>query len=115
MEHVDQLLREVGLYEARHRYAAQLSGGMKRRYESWFFNMLISIHPKRLSLAISMVGYSRIIFLDEPTTGLDPASRRKIWAIISRAKHNRAIVLTTHSMDEAETVCEQYNFSDCIR
>jgi ABC-type multidrug transport system ATPase subunit len=51
-----------------------------------------------------MVGYSRIIFLDEPTTGLDPASRRKIWAIISRAKRNRAIVLTTHSMDEAETV-----------
>lgn len=51
-----------------------------------------------------MAGDSRVIFLDEPTTGLDPASRRRIWEIISRAKENRAILLTTHGMDEAETV-----------
>jgi len=60
---------------------------------------------RRLSLAISFVGNSLITFLDEPTTGLDPASRRHIWTIIARGKTNRAIVLTTHSMDEAETLC----------
>jgi len=88
-EHVCRILKEVGLYYARNRHAIKLSGGMRRR----------------LSLAISFVGNSRITFLDEPTTGLDPASRRHIWTIIARGKTNRAIVLTTHSMDEAETLC----------
>jgi len=87
--HVIHILREVGLYEARHRHASNLSGGMRRR----------------LSLAISFVGNSVITFLDEPTTGLDPATRRHIWTIIARGKKNRAIVLTTHSMDEAEILC----------
>jgi len=90
-EHCRQLLREVGLYDVRNRNSSQLSGGMKRR----------------LSLAIAMAGDSRIIFLDEPTTGLDPASRRRIWEIISVAKQNRAILLTTHGMDEAETLCDE--------
>jgi len=90
-EHAKTLLNEVGLYESRHKKSSQLSGGMKRR----------------LSLAISMAGNSRIIFLDEPTTGLDPASRRRIWEIIARAKQNRAILLTTHGMDEAETLCNE--------
>uniref|UniRef100_A0A6B2L4B2 ABC transporter domain-containing protein n=1 Tax=Arcella intermedia TaxID=1963864 RepID=A0A6B2L4B2_9EUKA len=89
MDHAKQILREVGLYDARHRNAVNLSGGMRRR----------------LSLAISLVGKSRITFLDEPTTGLDPASRRHIWTIIARGKRDRAIILTTHSMDEAETLC----------
>jgi len=88
-EHVRQILREVGLYDARNRNSINLSGGMRRR----------------LSLAISFVGKSRITFLDEPTTGLDPASRRHIWTIIARGKKDRAIILTTHSMDEAETLC----------
>jgi len=87
--HVRQILREVGLYDARNRSSINLSGGMRRR----------------LSLAISFVGKSRITFLDEPTTGLDPASRRHIWTIIARGKKDRAIILTTHSMDEAETLC----------
>lgn len=96
--HVDQILKNVGLYQARHRLSVKLSGGMKRRYKHrnerelhFFF--------RRLSLAISLVGSSRITFLDEPTTGLDPATRRHIWTIIANAKKNRAIVLTTHSMD----------------
>eukprot|EP01125_Pyxidicula_operculata_P020313 TRINITY_DN749_c0_g1_i2.p1 TRINITY_DN749_c0_g1~~TRINITY_DN749_c0_g1_i2.p1 ORF type:complete len:298 (+),score=73.48 TRINITY_DN749_c0_g1_i2:657-1550(+) len=88
-EHVNQLLREVNLYNARHRVSKKLSGGMRRR----------------LSLAISLVGKSKITFMDEPTTGLDPATRRKIWGIIARGKADRAIVLTTHSMEEAETLC----------
>ena len=51
-----------------------------------------------LSLAVSLVGDSKIVFLDEPTTGLDPATRRHIWSIIARTKKGRAIILTTHSM-----------------
>eukprot|EP01128_Nolandella_sp_AFSM9_P010418 TRINITY_DN7197_c0_g1_i1.p1 TRINITY_DN7197_c0_g1~~TRINITY_DN7197_c0_g1_i1.p1 ORF type:complete len:1837 (-),score=357.54 TRINITY_DN7197_c0_g1_i1:66-5192(-) len=90
-EHARKLLKEVGLYESRNRYSSKLSGGMKRR----------------LSLAISLCGNSRIIFLDEPTTGLDPASRRHIWTLISRARAGRSIVLTTHNMLEAETLCNQ--------
>jgi len=86
---VDNLLHEVGLLSVKTRLAKNLSGGMKRR----------------LSIAISLVGDSRIVFLDEPTTGLDPASRRQIWNIIERATLGRAIILTTHSMEEAETLC----------
>eukprot|EP01121_Diplochlamys_sp_Union-15-3_P022660 TRINITY_DN9723_c0_g1_i1.p1 TRINITY_DN9723_c0_g1~~TRINITY_DN9723_c0_g1_i1.p1 ORF type:complete len:188 (-),score=26.73 TRINITY_DN9723_c0_g1_i1:62-625(-) len=62
---------------------------------------------RRLSIAIALVGDSRIVFLDEPTTGLDPASRRQIWNIIERAKVGRAVILTTHSMEEAETLCNR--------
>lgn len=89
-EHVDSILIEVGLHAARDRASGKLSGGMKRR----------------LQLAIAMVGNSRVIFLDEPTTGLDPTSRRQIWSIIDRAKKGRAIILTTHGMDEAEALCD---------
>eukprot|EP01116_Phalansterium_solitarium_P019773 TRINITY_DN564_c0_g2_i1.p1 TRINITY_DN564_c0_g2~~TRINITY_DN564_c0_g2_i1.p1 ORF type:complete len:1819 (+),score=747.59 TRINITY_DN564_c0_g2_i1:87-5543(+) len=84
--HVDQALREVGLLQSAEKLSKALSGGMKRR----------------LSVAISLVGDSEIVFLDEPTTGLDPASRRQIWNILERAKQTRALVLTTHQMDEAE-------------
>lgn len=62
---------------------SQLSGGMKRR----------------LSVAISLVGNPVIVFLDEPTTGLDPDNRRHLWSIISKCKEERAVFLTTHMMD----------------
>jgi ABC-type multidrug transport system ATPase subunit len=90
-EHVEKLIGEVGLSKAKNKRADALSGGMRRR----------------LSIAISLVGDSKIVFLDEPTTGLDAASRRQIWAIIRRAKRGRAIILTTHSMDEAELLCNR--------
>ena len=91
--HVDASLRDVGLENISGRYAGQLSGGMKRR----------------LSIAIAMSGDSEVVFLDEPTTGLDPASRRAIWKIIQRAKRRkgRAIIMTTHLMDEAENLCSR--------
>ena len=62
---------------------------------------------RRLSIAISLVSKPKIIFLDEPTTGLDPDSRRGLWNILQECKKekNRAIVLTTHSMEEAEALC----------
>lgn len=90
-EHVDKLIGEIGLSKAKNKRTDALSGGMRRR----------------LSIAISLVGDSKIVFLDEPTTGLDAASRRQIWAIIRRAKRGRAIILTTHSMDEAELLCNR--------
>eukprot|EP00743_Colponemidia_sp_Colp-15_P009682 GILK01010594.1.p1 GENE.GILK01010594.1~~GILK01010594.1.p1 ORF type:complete len:1785 (+),score=269.78 GILK01010594.1:74-5428(+) len=69
--------------------ASELSGGMRRR----------------LSLAISFLGDSKVVLLDEPTTGLDPETRRSIWNIIAAAKSQRSLILTTHSMEEAETLC----------
>jgi len=57
---------------------------------------------RRLSVAVSAIGNPKIIFLDEPTTGLDPLSRREIWAAINRLKKDRVIILTTHSMEEAD-------------
>jgi len=64
------------------------SGGMKRR----------------LSVAISSIGEPDIIFLDEPTTGMDPMSRRHVWELIEKMKKDRVIILTTHSMEEADVL-----------
>jgi len=68
-----------------------LSGGMKRR----------------VSLGISLVGSPSVIFLDEPTTGLDPETKRNMWQLIERNKQGRVTVLTTHSMDEADALCSR--------
>lgn len=57
---------------------------------------------RRLSVAIALLGDPKIVYLDEPTTGMDPISRRYVWDIIQDAKIGRAIVLTTHSMEEAD-------------
>lgn len=86
--HAMSVLKQVGLDGCPDRLAGQLSGGMKRR----------------LSVAIALCGNNKVVFLDEPSTGLDPASRRQLWAIIQQAKKGRAIILTTHSMDEAEAL-----------
>ena len=60
---------------------------------------------RRLSVAIALVGNPRIIFLDEPTTGLDPENRRQLWDILVNCKKNKAMFLTTHSMEEADVIC----------
>ena len=62
---------------------------------------------RRLSIAISLVSEPKIIFLDEPSTGLDPENRRQLWDILSNIKGKRAIVLTTHSMEEADVLCNR--------
>ena len=67
------------------------SGGMKRR----------------LSVAISFIGSPRVVYLDEPSTGLDPASRRNLWKVVKQAKQDKAIILTTHNMEEAEVLCDR--------
>ena len=90
IEHVENeastLLDKVALTYAAGQRAGTYSGGMKRR----------------LSVAIALLGDPKIVFLDEPTTGMDPISRRYVWDIIEAAKPGRAIVLTTHSMEEAD-------------
>jgi ABC-type multidrug transport system ATPase subunit len=62
---------------------------------------------RRLSVAISLVSDPKIIFLDEPSTGLDPENRRQLWDILSAQKGKRAIILTTHSMEEADVLCNR--------
>jgi ABC-type multidrug transport system ATPase subunit/phosphodiesterase/alkaline phosphatase D-like protein len=83
---VEERLRDVDLVKVANITAGNYSGGMKRR----------------LSVAISLVGDPDIVFLDEPTTGMDPVSRRKVWNLIEKVKHNRVVLLTTHSMEEAD-------------
>lgn len=83
---VNKAITEISLEAATNQQAASLSGGQKRR----------------LSLAISLIGGSRVVFLDEPTSGVDPFSRRAIWDLLSKKKRDRVIILTTHFMDEAD-------------
>ncbi|KAF9098547.1 hypothetical protein BGX27_000767 [Mortierella sp. AM989] len=84
-------LEAVSLTPFEDRLTKGLSGGEKRR----------------LSIAISLVGNPGVVFLDEPTTGLDISVRRLIWDIVFNAKQGRTIILTTHSMEEAEVLCSK--------
>ena len=67
-----------------------------------------------LSIAISLVSNPEVVFLDEPTTGLDPESRRHLWDILKECNKDksRAIVLTTHSMEEADVLCSRIGIVD---
>lgn len=83
-------IRKLGLTEYRDRSAGTYSGGNKRK----------------LSTAIALIGNPPVIFLDEPTTGMDPKSRRFLWnCITSIVKEGRSVVLTSHSMEECEALC----------
>ncbi|MQM10037.1 hypothetical protein Taro_042924 [Colocasia esculenta] len=84
-------LAEVKLIEAAKMRAGSYSGGMKRR----------------LSVAVALIGDPKLVFLDEPTTGMDPITRRHVWDIIENAKKGRAIILTTHSMEEADILSDR--------
>ncbi|KAB5524858.1 hypothetical protein DKX38_022607 [Salix brachista] len=84
-------LAQVKLTESAKVRARSYSGGMRRR----------------LSVAISLLGDPKLVILDEPTTGMDPISRRHVWDIIQNTKKGRAIVLTTHSMEEADILSDR--------
>lgn len=89
--YVDGLLDRLTLTQFADRQAYTFSGGTKRK----------------LSLGIALVGNPRIIFLDEPTTGVDPESKRFMWKLISTTMQGRSVILTTHSMDECEALCSR--------
>jgi ABC-2 type transport system ATP-binding protein len=89
---VDDLIALVQLEEKRNARVGKLSGGQKQR----------------LSVACALAGDPELLFLDEPTTGLDPQSRRQLWDLVEEYKAGgRTIVLTTHYMDEAERLCDR--------
>ncbi|CAE7902215.1 ABCA1 [Symbiodinium sp. KB8] len=83
---VDDTIKEVGLTEKRKVQSKALSGGMKRK----------------LSVGIALIGGSKVVVLDEPTSGMDPYSRRSTWNILLSSKSDRAIILSTHFLDEAD-------------
>lgn len=62
---------------------------------------------RRLSLAMALAGNPKVIFLDEPSSGLDPVKRRIFWSLIKRLTSGRAVLLTTHLMEEADTLCQE--------
>ncbi|XP_020089502.1 ABC transporter A family member 8-like [Ananas comosus] len=90
---VEESLRSVNLLHggAADKQVKKYSGGMKRR----------------LSVAISLIGNPKVVYMDEPSTGLDPASRNSLWNVVKHAKQDKAIILTTHSMEEAEALCDR--------
>ncbi|KAL4460035.1 hypothetical protein ABPG74_003561 [Tetrahymena malaccensis] len=88
---VEYIISQVGLQAEREKLANNLSGGNKRK----------------LSLGMALTGGSKIIFLDEPTSGMDPVSRQQIWKILEKQRHKRAIILTTHHLDEAERLADR--------
>ncbi len=94
---VSDVIEMVQLEEKRKSRVGALSGGQKQR----------------LALACALVGDPDLLFLDEPTTGLDPQARRQLWDLIERFKtEGRTIILTTHYMDEAERLCERVAVMD---
>ncbi|KAI8053071.1 hypothetical protein BDF22DRAFT_733929 [Syncephalis plumigaleata] len=88
---VEEMIQMLDLAPVADRYADGYSGGNKRR----------------LSLAMACIGHPQVLFLDEPTTGVDVGVRRKIWACIRRLKERASVVLTTHSMEEADALCDR--------
>ena len=62
---------------------------------------------RRLSVAISAIGNPKVIFFDEPTTGMDPVSRRDVWILMQSLKKSKTIILTTHSMEEADALADR--------
>jgi len=93
----EEVLDDLQLTEKAESWVGKLSGGQKQR----------------LAVATALVGNPRILFLDEPTTGLDPQSRRQLWEIIRTfQKKGGTVLLTTHYMDEAERLCDRLAIVD---
>ncbi|XP_068789923.1 ATP-binding cassette sub-family A member 13 [Struthio camelus] len=90
-QHVSVALEDVDLSQHQYKPVGALSGGMKRR----------------LSIAISFIGNSKTVVLDEPTSGVDPCSRRSIWDVILKYKAGCTLIFTTHHLDEAEVLSDR--------
>jgi len=96
-ERANELLEMLGLFEFRNRLARNYSGGMIRQ----------------LSLIIALISDPAILFLDEPTVGMDPRNRRKVWDFLQQAKgYEKTMILTTHYIEEAEALCDRVAIID---
>ena len=97
-ERVNEVMALVGLEEKRGALTKNLSGGQRQR----------------LALAVALLNHPQILFLDEPTTGLDPHSRQDVWNILLELKHrgDTTLLLTTHYMEEAQLLCEHIIIMD---
>jgi len=84
-------LEEIDLVSKKNFEVQKMSGGQKRK----------------LCIGLALIGHPKYVFLDEPTTGLDPLSRRKIWSLLLKVKKNRVIFITTHYMDEADIIADR--------
>ncbi len=94
---VEQLIAAVNLEEKADDASGNLSGGQRQR----------------LAIAIALVNDPAVVFLDEPTTGLDPQARRSLWEVITRLKaEGKTILMTTHYLEEAEQLCDELIFID---
>jgi ABC-2 type transport system ATP-binding protein len=94
---VDESIKTAQLEEKRRSRVGGLSGGQKQR----------------LAMACALVGDPELLFLDEPTTGLDPQARRHLWDLVDELKKSgRTIILTTHYMDEAQRLCDRVGIMD---
>lgn len=92
-----ELLRKVNLDDKAKSKSKELSGGQRQRF----------------SIATTLINKPKIIFLDEPTTGLDPHARRNLWELIKEIRTNGAtVIITTHYMDEAEQLCDRIAIMD---
>lgn len=92
-----QLLNEVQLTDKAKAQVKELSGGQKQRF----------------SIAVGLVNDPKVLFLDEPTTGLDPQARRHLWDLVKMIKSKgKTVILTTHYMDEAEVLCDRIAIMD---
>jgi ATP-binding cassette subfamily A (ABC1) protein 3 len=80
------MLEDIDLTIVKDQISKTLSGGQKRK----------------LSVAIAMIGDSKVVMLDEPTSGMDTAARRRLWEMLKKNKAGRIVILTTHYMDEAD-------------
>lgn len=83
---IEKLMKDLGVYEHKDTLSKDLSGGNRRK----------------LSVALALVADSKVVLLDEPTSGMDLNARRRLWHILQHYKQDRIIILTTHNMDEAE-------------
>ncbi|TNV87329.1 hypothetical protein FGO68_gene5519 [Halteria grandinella] len=83
---VDKMIKDIDLQEVENQLAKTLSGGQKRK----------------LSVGIAMIGNSKVVILDEPSSGMDTSSRRRLWEMLKQNKQGKIIILTTHYMDEAD-------------
>ncbi|KAL6601983.1 hypothetical protein LY90DRAFT_509702 [Neocallimastix californiae] len=88
---IDEILRDIDLLDKKDNYPKQLSGGQRRK----------------LCITLALLGSPKYVFLDEPTTGLDPYSRKNIWELLSQKKKGRVMFVTTHYMDEADLLADR--------